>query len=151
MRAVLQRVSHAKVKVAGSTVGEIKAGLLVLACAMAGDTLADTQFIARKISTLRIFHDEQGKMNKSISDIRGAVLLISQFTLAADTASGTRPSFSAAMPSGDAEQMMDELAAMLRQDGLLVATGVFGALMEVELTNQGPVTIYIDSRAKKRR
>jgi D-tyrosyl-tRNA(Tyr) deacylase len=147
MRAVLQRVSHAKVKVAGSTVGDIKAGLLVLACAMAGDTLADTQFIARKISTLRIFHDEQGKMNKSISDIRGAVLLISQFTLAADT----RPSFSAAMPSGDAEQMMDELAAMLRQDGLLVATGVFGALMEVELTNQGPVTIYIDSRAKKRR
>lgn len=151
MRAVLQRVSHAKVKVAGEVLGEIQSGLLVLACAMAGDTVADTQFIAHKISTLRIFHDEQGKMNKSISDTGRAVLLISQFTLAADTSSGTRPSFSTAMPPGDAEQMIDELAAMLKQDGLEVATGEFGALMEVELTNQGPVTVYIDSRAKKRK
>lgn len=151
MRAVLQRVSHARVRVAAEPVGEIQAGLLVLACAMAGDTLVDTQFIARKISTLRIFHDDQGKMNRSVSDVRGAVLLISQFTLAADTASGTRPSFSTAMPPGDAEQMIDELAAMLMQSGLTVATGEFGALMEVELTNQGPVTIYIDSRAKKHR
>jgi len=151
MRAVLQRVSHAKVKVAGSTVGEIKAGLLVLACAMAGDILADAEYIARKVRTLRIFHDEQGKMNKSISDVRGAVLLISQFTLAADTASGTRASFSTAMPPSDAKQMIAELAALLKQDGLTLATGEFGALMEVELTNQGPVTIYLDSRAKRRR
>jgi D-tyrosyl-tRNA(Tyr) deacylase len=151
MRAVLQRVSQASVRVAAEPVGEIKAGLLVLACAMAGDTLADAEYIAHKVRTLRIFHDEQGKMNRSISEIRGAVLLISQFTLAADTASGTRPSFSTAMPPGDAEQMIAELAAMLKHDGLTLATGEFGALMEVELTNQGPVTIYIDSRAKKRK
>lgn len=151
MRAVLQRVAWARVTVDNAIIGEVGPGLCVLAGAMHGDTAADASFIARKLATLRIFTDAAGKMNLSVLDSGGAVLLISQFTLAADTTSGTRPSFSSAMPPDEAEVLLRLLAEELRAQGLRVESGSFGAKMAVELLNDGPVTICLDSQAKQRK
>jgi D-aminoacyl-tRNA deacylase len=148
MRAVIQRVSRAAVRVEGRTIGEIGRGLLVLLCAMQGDTETDVQFMARKLATLRIFPDEQQKLNRSVQDVGGGILLVSQFTLAADTSSGTRPSFSGAAPAAEGQRLVEDCVALLRTQGLTVATGEFGASMEVELVNMGPVTIQLDSRNK---
>jgi D-tyrosyl-tRNA(Tyr) deacylase len=149
MRAVVQRVGHASVEVAGENIASIGQGLCVLLAAMQGDSEADAQFMARKLATLRLFEDEGGKMNRSVQDIGGAVLLVSQFTLAADTTSGTRPSFSRAMEPGAALALCDAVAQLLRQSGLTVAEGVFGAEMQVHLQNDGPVTIWLDSQRKE--
>jgi D-tyrosyl-tRNA(Tyr) deacylase len=151
MRAVVQRVTRARVLVDGQVAGEIGPGLCVLVGAMSGDTAEDVAFLARKLATLRIFQDRAGKMNLNVADAGGSVLLVSQFTLAADTTSGTRPSFSGALEPGPAAQLLEQLAVLLRERGLHVATGRFGARMELELTNSGPVTICLDSRAKKRK
>lgn len=151
MRAVVQRVTEARVKVDGEVVGAIRGGLCVFVGAMVGDGAADAEFIARKLASLRIFHDEQERMNRSVTDLRGGILLVSQFTLAADTTSGTRPSFTAAMPPAEAERLLAKLAELLRGYGVDVETGRFGAVMQVEIVNQGPVTIVLDSQAKRRK
>jgi D-tyrosyl-tRNA(Tyr) deacylase len=149
MRAVVQRVSRAAVRVDSAVVGAIDTGLCILLCAMAGDTEADCAFVARKLASLRIFTDAEGRMNRSVSDTGGSLLCVSQFTLAADTTSGTRPSFSNAAAPEEGERWFERTVALLREQGLEVATGVFGAKMEVELVNDGPVTILLDSRAKR--
>lgn len=151
MRAVVQRVSWAHVKVAGEIIGTIQHGLCVLVGALDGDSLDDAGFIAHKLATLRIFTDAQDKLNLDVRAVQGSILLISQFTLAADTTSGTRPSFSSAMPPAEAARLLNSLAEKLRADGITVATGSFGAKMEVELLNSGPVTILLDSRKKQRK
>ena len=151
MRAVVQRVSRASVSVEGQIIGSIEKGICVFAGAMGGDTAEDVSFVAAKLASLRIFPDEAGRMNLDVRQIEGAVLLVSQFTLAADTTSGTRPSFSSAMAPEAARGAIEQLAAALRALGLVVQTGEFGALMTVEIINDGPVTILIDSRAKKRK
>jgi len=149
MRAVVQRVARASVSVDGEIVGAIGPGLLAFVGALAGDGSLDAAFIAHKLASLRIFHDEAGKMNRSVTDVGGGILVVSQFTLAAETTSGTRPSFTAALPPNQAELLLAELVALLKAQGLTVASGRFGAVMSVELVNQGPVTIILDSRAKK--
>ncbi len=146
MRAVLQRVSEARVDVAGNTVGAIGKGLLVLLCAVQGDGERDMAYIARKISQLRVFEDEAGKMNRSVLDLRGEVLVVSQFTLAARTHKGNRPSFDGAEAPDRAAQLCAETVSRLAGLGLVVRTGVFGATMQVSLVNDGPVTILLDSR-----
>ena len=145
MRALVQRVSEARVTVNGAVIGEVGPGLLVLVCAMAGDTEAESEVLARKISKLRIFRDEEGRMNKSVLDMRGSALVVSQFTLAADTSRGNRPGFSAAAPPEDGERLYERFAALLQMEGVSVATGRFGADMEVRLVNDGPVTIWMDT------
>ena len=152
MRALLQRVSCARVEVAGDVVAEIGPGLLILFCAMASDqalgangaATAAGDFAAR-IAKLRIFNDEAGKMNRSLSDTGGAALVVSQFTLAADTSRGNRPGFSTAALPAFAEPLYLQFADALRGLGLPVAMGRFGADMAVTLTNDGPVTIWLDS------
>lgn len=151
MRCVIQRVSRAQVRVDGASVGSIGAGLCVLVGAMEGDGPEDCQFTARKLSSLRIFSDTEGRMNLDVRSAGNAILLISQFTLAADTTSGTRPSFSGAMAPDLAQDLLVQLRSLLEAEGITVATGVFGAKMEVELVNEGPVTICLDSREKKRK
>lgn len=151
MRAVVQRCTRARVLVGGAVAGEIGLGLCVLLGAIEGDTPADASFIAHKLATLRIFPDEQERMNRDVCETGGAVLLISQFTLAADTTSGTRPSFSSALAPEPAAALVDQVQAQLEAKGLVVATGVFGAKMAVELCNDGPVTIILDSRNKQRK
>lgn len=146
MRALVQRVSEARVTVAGESVGAIGPGLLVLVCAMAGDGPAEAARLARKIAGLRIFPDAQGRMNLSLRDTGGAVLAVSQFTLAAETR-GARPSFSAAAPPETARALCEAFVAGLRGQGLPVETGVFGAKMAVALVNDGPVTIWLDTAA----
>jgi len=147
MRALIQRASHASVVVDGETVGEIGAGLLVLVCAMRGDTEAETDWLARKIANLRIFRDEAGKMNRSITDIGGAALVVSQFTLAAET-KGNRPGFSTAAAPEDGERLYLHFADQLGSHGIQIATGVFGADMKVSLTNDGPVTIWVETPSR---
>jgi D-tyrosyl-tRNA(Tyr) deacylase len=146
MNAVLQRVSEAGVAINGQTVGEIKKGLLVFLCAVKGDTDKDLDYIAKKVAQLRIFGDDQGKMNLSVRDIKGEVLVVSQFTLAASTRKGSRPSFDTAEAPERAKALYDTFVTKLRQTGLSVQTGVFAETMAVSLTNDGPVTIFIDSR-----
>ncbi|MEY4364506.1 MAG: hypothetical protein RLZZ24_1858 [Pseudomonadota bacterium] len=141
MKALLQRVSQARVDVQAQTVGEIGAGLLVLLCAERGDNEAVGIKLLDKILKLRIFYDEAGKMNRSVQDVQGGLLIVSQFTLAADTQSGTRPSFSAAAPADEGRRLYDAFVALARQRHPQVQTGVFGADMQVHLTNDGPVTI----------
>jgi D-tyrosyl-tRNA(Tyr) deacylase len=148
MRAVLQRVSEARVSVDGRTIGAIGAGLLVLVGAGADDTDADSEWIARKLAELRIFADDAGKMNRSAEDVGAAVLLVSQFTLYADTRKGRRPSFTGALAPERAAPLVDRLATALRARGLTVAMGAFGADMDVALVNRGPVTIVLDSRER---
>ena len=145
MRALVQRVSEARVTVNGAVIGEVGPGLLVLVCAMAGDTEAEAEVLARKISKLRIFRDDVERMNKSVLDMRGSALVVSQFTLAADTSRGNRPGFSAAAPPEDGERLYERFAALLQMEGVSVATGRFGADMKVSLVNDGPVTIWMDT------
>jgi D-tyrosyl-tRNA(Tyr) deacylase len=145
MRALIQRVSAASVTVDGTVIGEIGHGLLILVCAMQGDTEAEAGRLAAKIPKLRIFRDEAGKMNRSLVDIGGAALVVSQFTLAADTSRGNRPGFSSAAAPADGERLYEVFAADLAAQGLTVATGAFGADMAVALVNDGPVTICMES------
>ncbi|OIQ42404.1 MAG: D-tyrosyl-tRNA(Tyr) deacylase [Roseobacter sp. MedPE-SWde] len=145
MRAVIQRVSEASVTVDQQVIGEIKAGLLVLICAMQGDDQTQADYLVKKIAKLRIFKDEAGKMNRSVSDTSGAVLVISQFTLAADTHRGNRPGFSTAAPPAQGEALYTYFADQLEAQGLVVQRGSFGADMQVRLLNDGPVTIWMDS------
>lgn len=144
MRAVLQRVSRASVTVDGQVTGEIGAGLLILICAMEGDTETQAEQLAAKIAKLRIFKDEQGKMNLSIRDIGGAALIVSQFTLAADLR-GNRPGFSTAAAPEDGKALYEYFADQVAAQGIPVAKGRFGADMKVRLLNDGPVTIWMDT------
>ena len=141
MIALLQRVSQARVDIAGETVGQIGHGLLVLVCAEPADTEAVSQKLLAKILKLRIFSDEQGKMNRSVQDVGGGLLIVSQFTLAADTSGGNRPGFTNAAPPALGEALYDRFVALARAQHPQVATGRFGADMQVHLTNDGPVTI----------
>ena len=146
MKAVIQRVTRASVHVEGKTVGQIESGLLVLVGVAKGDGETDGRYLAEKIRTLRIFADEQGKMNRSLADIGGSVLLVSQFTLLGRTANGRRPSFDEAAPPDEAKRLYKQVVAELRDHGIHVETGVFAAHMQVELLNDGPVTFVLDSR-----
>lgn len=141
MIALLQRVSQARVDIAGETVGQIGAGLLVLVCAEPADTEAVVQKLLAKILKLRIFADEAGKMNRSVQDEGGGLLIVSQFTLAADTSGGNRPGFTGAAPPALGEALYDRFVALARAQHAQVATGRFGADMQVHLVNDGPVTI----------
>jgi D-tyrosyl-tRNA(Tyr) deacylase len=138
-------VTRASVTVDGRKTGEIEQGLLILVCAMAGDGPEEADKLAARIAKLRIFKDEAGKMNRSVTDIGGACLVVSQFTLAADTSRGNRPGFSAAAPPDQGEALYLHVSQALRALGLPVENGEFGADMNVELLNQGPVTIWMDT------
>ncbi|WP_170788231.1 D-aminoacyl-tRNA deacylase [Ruegeria lacuscaerulensis] len=145
MRAVLQRVSHASVSVDGTVIGQCGQGMMILVCAMQGDDEARAGQLAAKISKLRIFKDDAGKMNGSLLDIGGSALVISQFTLAADTSRGNRPGFSEAAPPELGKHLYETFAQQLSDHGIPVETGQFGADMAVELVNDGPVTIWMES------
>ena len=145
MRAVVQRVSAASVSVAGEVVGRIDAGLLAYVGIAPGDGPADVEYIATKLTDLRIFADEAGRMNRSVVEANGGVLVVSQFTLYADCRKGRRPSFDAAAPPALAESLYNELVRTLRARGLPVATGVFQAHMDVQSITDGPVTMLLDS------
>lgn len=145
MRSVVQRVCSASVEVGDRTVGAIDAGLLVLLGVSRGDTEAQAHWTARKIAKLRIFTDDAGRMNQSVLDTGGSVLLVSQFTLCADTSEGNRPSFTSAAPPDLARPLVDRTVELLRGHGLPVETGEFGASMLVRLENDGPITIVLDS------
>lgn len=147
MRALLQRVTEASVTVDGEIIGEIGPGLLILVCAMQGDTEAEADKLAAKIAKLRIFTDEAGKMNRSVKDQGGAALVVSQFTLAADTRRGNRPGFSTAAAPEDGKRLYDCFSTQMAAQGLTVANGQFGADMKVALINDGPVTIWMDTDA----
>ncbi len=151
MICVVQRVSSAAVDVSGETVAAIEGGLLVLIAVVAGDGEADLAYVADKLRHLRIFADEAGRMNLSVADVEGDILLVSQFTLAADTRRGRRPSFSRAADSDLARRAIDGLAAELRRNDLRVETGTFGAHMQVRSSNDGPVTVIIDSESAPQR
>ena len=146
MRAVIQRVSRARVVVGGETVGEIGPGLLALVGVAADDGPADVAYVASKIRELRIFEDQDGKMNRALADARGSVLAVSQFTLYGDARKGRRPSFDRAAPAEAGRVLFDAVVADLRRAGVTVATGTYRAQMQVELVNDGPVTILIDSQ-----
>jgi D-tyrosyl-tRNA(Tyr) deacylase len=145
MKAVIQRVRHAEVVVDGEVVGEIGVGFLVLLGVGKGDTDDDARYLAGKIAGLRVFSDAEGKFNLSLADVDGSVLLVSQFTLYADTRKGRRPSFTDAALPEPAQALVNRCAHYLLEAGISVATGRFGAHMEVSLLNDGPVTILIDS------
>ncbi|MFV0302769.1 MAG: D-aminoacyl-tRNA deacylase [Paracoccus sp. (in: a-proteobacteria)] len=149
MRALLQRVSRASVTVEGQIIGRTGPGLLILACAMKGDDETTAEKLAGRIARLRIFRDAAGKMNRSVADLGGGCLVVSQFTLAADNSSGNRPGFSAAAAPEDGRRLYEHLAESLRKLGLPVETGQFGADMQVELVNDGPVTIWLDTEAPR--
>lgn len=143
MRALLQRVSTASVTVDGAVTGEIGAGLLILICAMEGDTDAQARQMAAKIAKMRIFKDDQGKMNLSLRDVGGAALIVSQFTLAADLR-GNRPGFSTAAKPEEGKRLYEYFTARMQAEGVPTANGIFGADMDVSLNNDGPVTIWMD-------
>ncbi len=145
MRALLQRVSHASVTVDGNVVGQIGQGLLVLLGVGQDDSEVQVKTLADKIAYLRIFGDDEGKMNRSLLDIGGEVLVVSQFTLYADVRRGRRPSFTDAAPSVVAETLFEHFKEAIASYGLTVASGIFGAYMTVEIRNEGPVTIWMDS------
>lgn len=145
MRALIQRVREAQVRVDGARIGQTGPGLLILICAMGGDTPEQADALAAKIAKLRIFKDAAGKMNLSLLDIGGSALVVSQFTLAADTSRGNRPGFSTAAPPAEGEALYLRFAAALAALGPKVETGQFGADMEVSLINDGPVTIWIEN------
>jgi len=145
MRALLQRVSHASVTVDGKVVGQIGQGLLVLLGVGQDDSEVQVKALADKIVYLRIFGDDEGKMNRSLLDIGGEVLVVSQFTLYADTRRGRRPSFTDAAPPVVAETLFEHFKEAIASYGLTVASGIFGASMTIEIRNEGPVTIWLDS------
>ena len=147
MLALLQRVASARVAVAGKEIAAIAAGLAVLLCVVEGDDERDADLLAAKVARLRVFADDAGKMNRAVGEAGGAVLLVSQFTLAADARRGNRPSFANAAAPDHAQKLLARFAANLEQEGLTVKQGVFGADMDVHLHNQGPVTMQLDSRA----
>jgi D-aminoacyl-tRNA deacylase len=144
MRAVCQRVSEARVSVDGAVVGEIGAGLVVLLGIARSDAVVEAERLAGKVSRLRVFEDELGKFDRSLVDVGGAALAVSQFTLIADTRKGNRPSFTEAAPPEQAEPLYDRFCAALAAEGVPVERGAFGARMAVELVNDGPVTIVLD-------
>ncbi len=146
MKAVIQRVKSARVSVEGTTKGEIEHGLLVFLGVGKGDTPEDADYLASKISGLRVFSDTHGKFNRSVRDVEGRVLVVSQFTLFGDCRKGRRPSFTDAAPPEVAQDLYDYFIQRLGQDDLSVESGVFQAMMEVHLINDGPVTILLDSR-----
>lgn len=147
MIALIQRVSHAQVVVAGKTIGQIGPGLLVLLCAERDDTLLQAQALCEKLLKYRVFSDAQDKMNLSVTDINGGILLVPQFTLAADTNSGTRPSFTPAAAPALAKDLFDQFVALSRSKHPQVETGEFGADMQVSLCNDGPVTFWLECKA----
>lgn len=147
MKALLQRVTEANVTMDGKVVGAIGPGLLVLLGVAAEDEPKDLEYLLKKIPALRIFADDAGKMNLSVTDVKGSVLVVSQFTLIADTQGGNRPAFTGAAKPDKAVPVYESFVERLRGLGLTVATGVFGADMQVRLLNDGPVTIMLDSRA----
>lgn len=147
MKAVVQRVTRASVEIDGRVVAAIDAGLLVLAAVEADDTDEDLRWCAEKVTNLRVFPDGEGRMNRSVIDTGGSVLLVSNFTVAGDCRRGRRPSFDAAMKPPEAERMFEQLVEMVRSGGVRVQTGVFGAMMGIELVNDGPVTLVIDSKS----
>lgn len=147
MKAVVQRVTRASVEVEGRTVGAIGAGLLVLLGVARDDGDADCRFMVDKLGGLRIFADEAGKMNRSLADVGGEILLVSQFTLLASTRSGRRPGFDDAAPPEEAKRLYEQVMIGLRAAGTVVESGVFAAHMKVELVNDGPVTFLLDSRS----
>ncbi|SEO54564.1 D-tyrosyl-tRNA(Tyr) deacylase [Salinihabitans flavidus] len=144
MRALLQRVSEASVTVDGAVIGEIGPGLVILLCAMRGDGAAQADKSAARIAKLRIFADDAGRMNRSLTDTGGAALVVPQFTLAADTARGNRPGFSAAAAPAEGERLFTRVSDRLAAQGIETARGRFGADMKVALVNDGPVTIWLD-------
>jgi len=146
MKAVIQRVSYASVEVSGQIVGRIETGLVVLLGVAKGDGEADSRYLVEKIRTMRIFSDEQGKMNRSLADVGGSVLLVSQFTLLGRTTNGRRPSFDEAALPDEAKRLYERVATDLRELGTRVETGRFAEHMRVELLNDGPVTFVLDSR-----
>ncbi len=146
MLALLQRVKGARVEIDGHTVGQIDAGLLILVCAERGDTSVLADKLLAKILKLRIFSDDTGKMNKSVQDVGGGLLIVSQFTLAADTSGGNRPSFGNAAPPDEGRRLYDDFVARARAAHPVVQTGQFGADMQVHLVNDGPVTIPLTVR-----
>lgn len=146
MKALLQRVSRASVTVEGDTVGSIHSGLCLFLCVEQDDTHEDADYLKEKCLNLRVFPDEAGKFDKSVVDVCGGLLVISQFTLAADTRKGRRPSFTKAAPPEIAEPMLEHFVEQCRALGLAVETGRFGSHMQVEICNDGPVTIWLDSR-----
>lgn len=146
MRAVVQRVKKSSVKVEDKIVGSIQNGLNVLIGICKDDTLDDLKYIVDKVVNLRIFHDDNDKMNLSVKDIDGDILAISQFTLYGDCRRGRRPNFMNALGGNEAEVLYDKFVEMLRETGLRIETGVFGADMDVEISNDGPVTILLDSK-----
>ncbi len=150
MRAVLQRAKWGRVRVEGEIVGEIGLGLVVLVGVRRGDTPEDAAYLAKKTANLRIFADEAGKMNLSVKEVGGEVLAVSQFTLYAETRKGNRPSFTEAADPTLGRQLYELYVELLLKEGLHVETGVFGAMMEVELLNDGPVTILLDSADRNR-
>lgn len=144
MRAVIQRVAGASVGVGGEIVGRIDQGLLVLVGVAPTDGVPDMEALANKLVGLRVFADEEGRMNRSVADVAGGILVVSQFTLYGDVRRGRRPSFAGAASPDVAAPLIDELASRLRGEGIDVATGVFGAAMRVELVNDGPVTLVLN-------
>jgi D-tyrosyl-tRNA(Tyr) deacylase len=146
MRAVLQRVTRASVRVGGEAVGEIGAGLVVLLGVARDDSEEDARYLVEKIANLRLFDDAEGRMNLSVAEARGALLVVSQFTLYGDARRGRRPSWAEAAPPAEAERLYELFVAGARGAGLVVETGSFRTMMEVELVNDGPVTILLDSR-----
>ena len=150
MISVVQRVLSAAVEVDGDRVGGIECGLLALVCALRGDGEEDVEYTARRLLTLRIFPDDEGRMNRSVQEVGGSLLVVSQFTLAGDTRRGRRPSFVEAARPEEAEPLIGALVDRVQAAGLEVSTGVFGASMQVSLVNDGPVTLLLDSRTKRR-
>lgn len=146
MIALLQRVTHADVKVDGVTVGAIGAGLMVLVCAERGDTEREADALLTKLLAYRVFSDAAGKMNRSLTDVAGGLLLVPQFTLAADTNSGARPSFTPAATPGQGARLFNHFVGQARTRHAIVETGRFGADMQVSLTNDGPVTFWLQAR-----
>ena len=148
MKVVLQRVAHASVTVDEKVIGKIQRGFLLLVGVTHDDAMEDMEYLVRKIVQMRIFEDEEGKLNRSIQDIGGEILSVSQFTWYAETKKGNRPSFSKAAPGDVAIEMFEQFNGLLRKTGIPVETGQFGADMKVELLNDGPVTILLDSKTR---
>ncbi len=149
MIALIQRVTQARVRVDNTEVGGIGRGVLALVCAQRGDTTREADALLAKLLSFRLFADAQGKMNLSLADAAGGLLLVPQFTLAADTASGTRPSFTPAAPPEEGERLFSHFVAQARKRHAQVATGIFGAAMQVELINDGPVTFWLQVKPRE--